>query len=145
MPVDSADADRWWWLDDLARDVRHALRSWQRKPAFASLCILTLAIGIGSVTAVFSIVAAVLVRPLPYAQPSRLVAVWDRHVSDRNLATIFASYADFDTWRRKTASLGSGTTWPPTTRARRTSTPGGARAGRSNRSPPSPGRSAIRR
>jgi len=105
MPVDSADADRWWWLDDLARDVRHALRSWRRQPAFASLCILTLAIGIGSVTAVFSIVAAVLVRPLPYAQPGRLVAVWDRHVSDRNLAKIFPSYADFDTWRRESQSF----------------------------------------
>ena len=105
MSIDSADADRWWWLDDFARDLRHALRSWARKPAFASLCILTLAIGIGSVTAVFSIVAAVLVRPLPYVQPDRLVAVWDRHVSDGNLAKIFPSYADFDTWRRESRAF----------------------------------------
>jgi len=88
-------------VGDVAHDARHALRSWRRKPAFASLCILTLAIGIGSVTAVLSVVEAVLVRPLPYVQPDRLVAVWDRHVSDRNLAKIFPSYVDFETWRHE--------------------------------------------
>src|SRR5262245_34241840 len=96
---------RWIWLDDVARDVRYSVRSWRRRPAFATVAILTLAVGIGAVTAVFSIVEAVLLRPLPYADADRLVAVWDGHVTERNLAKIFASYADFDMWRRESRTM----------------------------------------
>jgi putative ABC transport system permease protein len=97
--------NRWSWLDGLARDVRYSVRTWRRKPAFAIVSILTLAIGIGSVATVFSVVEVVLVRPLPYADADRLVAIWDGHVTDRNLAKIFASYADFETWRRESRSV----------------------------------------
>src|SRR5689334_5867223 len=93
------------WLDDLGRDTRYAIRTWQRQPAFAIVCLLTLAIGIGGVTSVFSVVAAVLVRPLPYAHADRLIAVWDSHVNDRNLAKIFASYSDFQTWQRESRTV----------------------------------------
>ena len=79
--------------------------TWQRQPAFAIVCLLTLAIGIGGVTSVFSVVAAVLVRPLPYAHADRLIAVWDSHVNDRNLAKIFASYSDFQTWQRESRTV----------------------------------------
>src|SRR5919108_429084 len=65
-------------LDDLRRDVIYAARTLARAPAFTTVAILTLALGIGANTAVFSITHAVLLRPLPYHQPDRLVAVWDR-------------------------------------------------------------------
>jgi len=97
--------DRWFWLDDIGRDVRYSFRAWRRKPGFAIVAILTLAVGIGSVTAVFSLVQAVLLHPLPYANTDRLVAVWDGHLTDRNLAKIFASYADFEMWRRESLTL----------------------------------------
>ena len=62
--------------DMLARDLRHALRGLLRAPMFTVVAVATLAIGIGSTTAVFSVVDGVLLKPLPYPEPDELVAVW---------------------------------------------------------------------
>ena len=64
------------WLGDVASDVRFAWRGLLRKPGFSIVAILTLCIGIGASTALFSIVNAVLMRPLPFASPDALVQVW---------------------------------------------------------------------
>jgi predicted permease len=60
----------------MVADVRYALRALRRSPGFTSACVLTLALGIGSATAVFSVAYGVLLRPLPYADPDRVVTVW---------------------------------------------------------------------
>jgi putative ABC transport system permease protein len=60
------------WLDDLARDMRHALRSLRRTPGFSAVALLTLALGIGATTAVFTVVRSVLLRPLPFPEPDAL-------------------------------------------------------------------------
>src|SRR5688572_5629963 len=64
-------------MGSIWQDVRYAVRSLVRAPAFATAALLTLALGIGATTAVFSVVYGVLVRPLPYAQPERLVQLWE--------------------------------------------------------------------
>ena len=99
------DADGLPWLRDIGRDVRDGVRSWRRAPAVASVAIVTLALGVGAATAVFSVVEKVLIEPLPYADVDRLVAVWDGHVKDVSLAKIFASFDDFENWRRHSASF----------------------------------------
>jgi putative ABC transport system permease protein len=64
-------------MDNLIRDVRFALRTMARKPGFTALAIIIMALGIGANTAIFSLVRAVLLRPLPFANPDRLVMVWE--------------------------------------------------------------------
>lgn len=63
------------WIESLLRDVRYALRGFRRNPAFAITAIMTLALGIGATTAVFSVVDRILFRSLPYAHDDRLVSV----------------------------------------------------------------------
>jgi len=99
------DADGLPWLRDSGGDLRFASRSWRRTPGVAAVAVITLALGIGAATAVFSVVEAVLIEPLPYHDVDRLVAVWDGHIRDASLAKIFASFEDFDTWRRHSASF----------------------------------------
>jgi len=65
------------WLDDARRDVRHGVRTLLRTPAFTIVAVLTLALGIGANTAVFAVLHAVVLRPLPYEAPGRLVRIYE--------------------------------------------------------------------
>src|SRR5438093_10552189 len=97
-------------LDTLRQDVRYALRLWARRPAFAFVAILTLVIGIGANTAMFSIVNAVLLRPLPYAHADRLVSVWGRTTAfPRGLV----SYQEYEEIRKQTGTFEATALWFP--------------------------------
>lgn len=95
------DVWRFVWLDDLVRDFRFGARTLRRNPGFTIVAMLTLAIGIGATVAVFSILDAALLRPLPYKDPDRLVAIWGHGIRDTNLSKIFLDYEDFESFSAK--------------------------------------------
>ena len=86
--------------DELVQDVRYAVRVVRRNPGFATAAALTFALGIGASTAMFSVVNGVLLRPLPYADPDRLLVVWEHDVArghDRNVVAV----PNFEAWRER--------------------------------------------
>ena len=66
------------WLDEFRDDVKFAVRQLRRAPAFACIAAITLALGIGANSAIFALADAVLLRPLPFPDPQRLVMIWER-------------------------------------------------------------------
>ena len=88
-------ADR---LDALRQDLRFALRTFAANPTFTLITALTMAVGIGANTAVFSVAYGVLFRPLPYRDADALVRLWSRNAS-RGLDFFSVSPADFQSWR----------------------------------------------
>jgi putative ABC transport system permease protein len=86
------------WFDDLLQDVRYASRVLRHNLSFTVAVVLTLSLGIGANTAIFSVVNAVILRPLPYADPSRLVSVWSAPVGAPNSRNP-TSYPDLVDWQ----------------------------------------------
>ncbi|HET9267911.1 MAG TPA: ABC transporter permease [Vicinamibacterales bacterium] len=87
-------------LDAIGRDVRYALRQIRRNPGFSTVAIVTLALGIGANTAMFSAVDAVLIRPLPYADADRLVMVWNDMARTDGESKFFTTPPEWAEWRR---------------------------------------------
>src|SRR5215204_4781902 len=86
-------------VSSLGQDVRYAVRALSRTPAFSLAALITLALGIGATTAVFSVVYGVLLRPLPYAEPERLVQLWEQSTrtgNERNPVSVL-NYRDWTT------------------------------------------------
>ena len=102
-------------MDSLWKDIRYALHALRSNPGFALISILTLALGIGATTAIFSVVNGVLLQPLPFADPSRLVMVWERSPDEGADERNVVSGPNFTAWEaevpRTFSSMGTIVDW----------------------------------
>jgi putative ABC transport system permease protein len=89
-------------MQTLLKDVRYGIRSLARHPGFTAVAVITLALGIGANTAIFSVVNAVLLRPLPFDHPERIVWVWD---TPPQLSIAPAALPDFLDWKEQNRSF----------------------------------------
>jgi putative ABC transport system permease protein len=103
----------WEWFEHLAQDVRYSLRILRKSPGFTAVAMLTLALGIGANTAIFSLVNGVLLRPLPYRNPDRLTMVWEksRDGSPENVG--YATYLDWKAQNKSFEQLAIYSSWQP--------------------------------
>jgi putative ABC transport system permease protein len=90
-------------MDTVIQDLRYAFRTLARNSGFSSVIVLTLALGIGANTAIFSIVNGVLLKPLPYQDPDRLLMLWETSLTDRTLGTV--APANFYDWHEQSRSF----------------------------------------
>ena len=97
-------------MDGLAQDLRYAARSLRRAPTFAVVAVIVLALGIGATSAIFSLVHAVLLRPLPFPQPDRIVTAISTQ-SVRGLRDGGVAYADYMDWRKETGIFKYAALW----------------------------------
>lgn len=89
----------WGWLDRLAQDVRWAVRTLRRSPAFTATALLTIALGVGTNTAIFTVVRAHLLRPLPYPHADRLIWIFETSKSFMSGEPVDATDARVEAWR----------------------------------------------
>ena len=89
-------------METILKDIRYGIRSLGKHPAFTAIAVITLALGIGANTAIFSVVNAVLLRPLPFADPQRIVWLWD---TIPQLPTAPTSLPEFLDWKEQNGSF----------------------------------------
>jgi putative ABC transport system permease protein len=96
------------------QDIRYGLRMLRKSPGFSVVAILTLALGIGANSAIFSIVNGVLLRPLPYRDPGRLTMVWEKNERGQPGNATFATYTDWKAMNHSFEELALYRSWGPT-------------------------------
>src|SRR5262247_15409 len=100
-------------MHNFFRDLRYGIRGLLKRPGFTAVVVLTLALGIGANTAIFSIVYAVLLRPLPFPEQERLVVAWERDTTTNN-PFVELAVAEVRDWQAQNQSF-TGLAVMPTT------------------------------
>ena len=94
------------WLEDLIQDILYALRTLRQKPGFACAALLTLALGIGATTVMYTVINGVLIKPLPYAEPNRLASLQEKTDWSNQFGNLWAfSYPNYLDCKREIRSL----------------------------------------
>src|SRR5579863_2868559 len=86
------------------RDLQYGARLLWKAPTFSALALLALGLGMGATTAIFSAVDAVLLRPLPYREPQRLLILWEKNPAQKKFK-LFVAPANFEQWRQQSRSF----------------------------------------
>jgi putative ABC transport system permease protein len=92
-------------MSHLTQDIRYAIRILLKQPAFSLIAVIALALGIGANVSIFSIVNSVLLRPLPYPDPDRLMTIWENHQAQGGPEREWTSPTGFEDWRDQTQSF----------------------------------------
>src|ERR1041385_4723591 len=104
-------------MENLIKDIRYGVRSILKRPGFSLIAIITLALGFGANSAIFSVVNGVLWRPLPYPQAQQLVMAWTNHQARGGPAQEWFSPAQVDDWRSQNkvfSQFAALNNWAPT-------------------------------
>jgi putative ABC transport system permease protein len=99
-------------MEQILQDVRFGVRMLRKSPGFTSAAVLTLALGIGATTAIFSVVYGVLLRPLPYQAPDRIVRLWEKNQRGHDLNFTDPNFEDLSSQNRSFQGLAEYGTWP---------------------------------
>ncbi|MFZ0910699.1 MAG: ABC transporter permease [Candidatus Acidiferrales bacterium] len=110
---DCRDARKVSWIQDLIQDLRFGARMLRNIPGFTAVAVLTLALGIGTNTAVFSLLNGVLLHPLPYRDPGRLTLVWEKDEQGHRDNATFATYTDWKAMSKSFEELSLYRLWMP--------------------------------
>src|SRR2546423_14418575 len=91
-------------METIIQDLRFGVRSLLKRPGFAFVALITLALGIGANTAIFSVVNAVLLRPLPFKDPDRVTMVWERRANSHG-SNLPVSGHEFVAWKERSQTF----------------------------------------
>src|SRR6186713_3512133 len=101
-------------FSQLTQDLRYGVRMLLKRPGFTAAAVLTLAVGIGACTAIFSVVHAVVLQPLPYPQPERLVMIWETDKGGDQSNMGYPTFADWRTQSHSFEAMSAVSHWSPT-------------------------------
>jgi putative ABC transport system permease protein len=102
------------WLEDLWQDFRYAVRTLRRRPGFTAVAIITLALGMGASTAIFSAVNPILFQPLPYPHAGRIMMIWDRGADGSRAYATFGTFRELQQRSRSFEALATTKACQPT-------------------------------